>query len=134
MFYASSEYYVVVGGSVVGGESAAPDCCAPGMVPGSSRCRRTAVRAGESCASTPLVGYGDSYCCVCAAPASSVCARSLGSIKVDLPRFLLPDEELDWLVLFWAMGVNIDNIDIPGPEIGRVSSGGGGSIDDGSGG
>lgn len=61
---ASIGYYVVpvvvVGGAVVGGGSGAPDCCAPGVVAGSSRCRRTAVRAGESCAPA-IFEYGDSY-------------------------------------------------------------------------
>ena len=47
-----------------------------------------------------------------------------GSDLVDLPRLLLPDDELDWLALVGAVGVMIDEIGIrdTGGAVALVSS------------
>ena len=67
----------------------------------------------------------------------SLVARCFSSSNgCGLVRLLLPDEELDWLLLFWPVGVMIDEICIRETAVvGRPSSalaGPGGSIDAGS--
>lgn len=44
----------------------------------------------------------------------------------------MPDEELDWLLLFWPVGVSIDETDIRGTGAGRISSVLGVASDNGS--
>ena len=98
----------------------------------SSRRRRTAARAGESWASAPIRVYGDSYSWTCLELDSSTRGRSSGSYLVDLTRRLLPDYDLDFLALFWPVGVSIDDTDIRATGGGRASSAPVGSLVRGS--
>lgn len=81
-----------------------------------SRYRIAAVVAGgELCACVVILAYGDSYSCAGARtgpPAPEGVGTSSPSARIDLPRLLLPDDELDWLSLLGAGVVMIEDIGI----------------------
>jgi hypothetical protein len=107
---------VVAGGCVVVGVRVSAGLSGAG----SSRWRIVAVRAGDGSGPATAYPYGDWYVWAddCRSPTVPATGKPSGSDLVDLPRLLLPDDELDWLALVGAVGVIIE-------EMGMRDAGGG---------
>lgn len=100
------------------GRNSPPSSCFAGCCegPGSSRWRMTAVLAGLSAGGPPAaLPYGDSYSSRSPRPISPP-----ASDRIDLPLLRLPDDELELLSVFGAVGVKTAEIGM------RVVGGNGG--------